>query len=420
MAARGASGPPSYMGLGHLIAMRRDPLGFLLEAAERYGGLVPLRFGPMAAWLISDPGLAQELLTTGEEQTRKGFGNDRLAPLIGDGVFLSEGEDWRRRRDALRPIFEVKRFAAIEQDLARGIAAGLESWPEDGPFELFPRVQALTLSALSQALFGRDLLREEPELLGRLGRLWGELEHRAASLIPFLDRLPLARNRRFCEERAALDALVYQVIDEGPGGLWGAVAPGALSRREMRNEVVTFLIAGQECTSISVAWALHLLARHPRVSEELAGALPAEASELESCPALRRVYDEALRLYPPAWLIARQANGPFRLGEQAIAADSLLLVAPWVMHRLGRRWESPAEFRPERMAKPAAPGTFLPFGLGPRVCLGRPLALLIARLTLGSALRRFRLEPGSDEPLEPRPGLTLRPRPGLSLRVRAR
>jgi cytochrome P450 len=261
--------------------------------------------------------------------------------------------------------------------------------------------------------------------------------------VPFYPppRVPTPRNRRHRLALAALDHAIYEIIaarrrgDTSGDDLLGLLidvrdeqSGEGMSDRQLRDEVITLFVAGHETTAVALAWAWHLLAEHPgaaeRVRAELAGALgdraPATA-DLPQLPYARMVIDEAMRLYPPAWITNRQAIADDEICGYHIPAGAIVLISPYVMHRHPAYWENPERFDPERFTPERSAGrphyAYFPFGGGPRQCIGKGLALMEAQLILGAVAQRFRLGHVPGHVVEPQALVTLRPRGGLPMIV---
>ncbi len=430
------SSPPVARGLplvGHLFDVRRDPLAFFSKLTAEHGGLATFRAGPYRITLVNEPDAIRDVLMNDVDRFRKGFGNDLLAPLIGRGLFLAEGEAWRRQREAVQPLFRSANLDRLETEIAAATERLLDAWASrersGERFELHAELRELTLAILSVGLVGSDVFETDPELRDTLEEVWRNTNERVAPRFPWLLALQPRRNARHRRSLAKLHAAILAAIRRRRGApqpehldllsILLSARPGGreLDDDAVRDEVLTFLVAGQECTAIALSWTLYLLARHPEEEARVRAELGAGDS-----PALRAAVDETLRLYPPAWLMARQNVGVEELGGHRFPADSIFYVSPWVTHRDPRWWPEPARFRPERFGAGAPkprPFTYFPFSLGPRTCVGRPLALRMTATILPRILRRYRVQLASGEAVRPDPGLTLRPRGGIPVTIHA-
>ncbi len=425
--------------------MRRDPLAFVAALARDYGDVSCLRMGPLRIYLVHHPDGVKHVLQDNNQNYVKGEVIGRVKVLIGEGLFTSEGEVWRRQRRLAQPAFHRERIAGFAATMVRRTAERLAGWETSvrrgEPIELASEMNALTLTIVGETLFGRDLSGEAADA-GRALRVAIETTaHRAMTwLVPPI-WWPSARHRAFHAAVRTLDALVYDIIDDrrrahAPGDdLLGMLMAArdedtgeGMTRTQLRDEVMTFLLAGHETTAVALAWTWYLLARHPEIADEARretlatlGDREPTLDDLPRLPFARMVVEEAMRLYPPVWGIGRQTIGPDRIGGYDVPAGALVNLSPWVTHRHPGVWDDPERFDPERF-RPGRERTrprfaYFPFSGGPRLCIGESFALMEAQLIVAMMLQRYRLTLVDDRPVVPEPTLTIRPRGGLPVRV---
>ena len=417
--------------------MRSDPLRFMKSLVARFGDITTHHADGEVVVLLSRPDFARQVLRDNAANYSKERTPDdaMLRPLLGNGLLTSSGADWERQRRMFAPAFrrtEVERFDEIIVTAAVGLANRWRSGgPEQGPVRVDHELTGLTLNVLVKAILGIDFTG--------VGAGFGSAVDAINSFIGHFvpdsgqDPADIERRRRgFLRAKAFLDAVITMIISarqatDGHGGdlLASMLATGEdMPGSELRDHVLTMVMAGHETTAKALTWTLYLLDQHPSVSEVvraevtdvLMGRLPtaADVPHLEHC---RRAVTEAIRLYPPVWLISRRAISADVIGGYQIPARSLVCISPYLLHRDPRYWDDPASYRPERFA-PGGPADrmshlYLPFGGGPRVCIGQHLAMTEAVLVLATLLQRVRLTlvPGSE--VEPEALVTLRPRNGL-------
>lgn len=424
--------------LGSLPEVWIDTLGFYARLTRERGPIVRFRLGPFTMHLLNHPEPVRDMLLRDVDEFRKGFGNDVLRPLIGAGLFLAEGDAWRAQRKAVQPLFRGENLARIAAAAAGLTDEMLANWDPPRragrPIDVHAELRGLTLRTLSSALIGVDVFEKFPPHRAALERLWQAANARLNA--PGLSRLPLPSNLRFRRDLAALDAAIVQAIHDRSASssapdhqgehrgdhlvdlfAGGERAGRSLDLSQLRDEVMTFLLAGHECTSIALAWCIYLLARHPEVEAQLRREL-ANTPAGETPPSLRPIWQETLRLYPPAWAMARQSNRALSLAGCEFPADAILLVSPWALHRRVEQFPDPERFDPARFT-PDANGHppihrfgYLPFGAGPRTCIGMGLAWHLAQAILPRILRRFTFRLLRSE-VRPDPGLSLRPKNGI-------
>lgn len=425
-----APGPPGDLGLGHLRAFRRDVLGLLESAARDYGDVVRFRIGPQVVHLVNHPDLVSRVLQ-GRGYDKVTRSTAALAAICGASLLTTSGADWEARRQTMQPAFHRVRLAALTGAMTRAIATRLDAWAADRPIDVASEMMRLTFVIAGDAIVGADVAtapaafeRDVADLLAHAFARWGQL-------LPIPRWLPTPANRRFDRALAGVDRVVAGVLaqhrqhpDRRPPLLemlldQTAAPPTAI---DLRNEVLTLLLAGHETTASAVTWTLALLAAHPDTAErartEVLTSLGQRVPTIDDLPRLRvttQVIQEALRLFPPIWAIERRAVEADTIGGYAIRRGSSVIVSPWVLHRHPAFWPDPSRFDPSRFDGVRTPAAYLPFGAGPRFCIGHEFAMLEARLIVAMVLQRFRWTLAPGQIVAPLPSLTLRLRHGLTV-----
>ncbi len=394
---------------------RRDVLGMLTEAARTHAGLVHLRVLNKSAYLVSDPGLIREVLVARAHSVKKGRGFERAEPFLGTGLLTNEGEVHRRHRRMLQPAFHKARIHGYGELMVS--AAQRLGWEDARRIDVAEEMGRLTLSVATGALFGTDL---EPAEMAKARNAI----HEFVSLfnLPGWSRAL----RRPARQRRRFDTMLTGLLDrrERSGGndFLSMLLESGLSDVEILDEARTFVTAGHESTANSLTWMWWLLDRHPAVVERMVAEVstrpePLTADDFGRLPYIRAAVAEAVRLYPPLYVISRRAREPIELGGWTVPAGDRLLTSPYVTHRDPRWWGPDAgAFRPERWLDasgqfgdtlPGQPrGAYFPFGAGPRVCIGEPFAWMESVLMVGTLIRRWHVTVAADP--RPLPGFTLR------------
>jgi cytochrome P450 len=439
-------GPKGSPLLGNLGAFRRDPLGCLTRWAREYGDVVRLRFGAVPAVLINDPALIEEVLVTqGPAFGRAGAVVRAMRPGAGDGLFTSDGAHWRRQRRMLQPAFQRDQVAGYGATMVELTERMLRSWQDGETRDIRFEMMRLTLAVAAKTLFDADVGDQAGGIGAAVSVGLRETNARLNSLLLLFlpDRFPAPANLRLQRAMRQLDEVVYGIIRERRSGATGAddllarllsARDGdgsAMTDRQIRDELVTFMVAGHETTAIALSWTWYLLATHPDAEARLAaevqcvlGGRPPAVADIAALPFANMVVQEALRLYPPAWAISRDAREDTQLGGHPIARGTSVLMSQWVAHRDPRWFDEPEAFRPERwedgLAERLPRFAYYPFGGGQRQCIGNTFALQEATLILASIIQRFQLSlaPGAD--MTPEAGLTLRPRSGVPMLLHRR
>ncbi len=419
--------------LGHGPDILRRPLELLTELAQ-HGDVVRFQLPGMPAALVNHPELVRRVLLDSKSYDKNMRSYARMRALVGTGLATSDGELWRRQRRFAQPAFHRQKIRDFGEVMVRFSVATRDAWlRQSGPIDVVADMTRLTLGVVCEALFGGDepedtavFARSFSDVLGylvdRLNRLW---------YLPL--SVPTPANVRCRRALADLDGAVYRMIarrrarfGEPEAGestdLLGRMMQArdsetgeGMSDVQLRDEVVTMLLGGYETTAMTLSWALALLARNPAIQDRLHAELRESAEPTDELPYLRMVVDETLRLYPPIWLVARNAAKDQDLGGHRIPAGTAVFISPYVLHRSPALWEAPTAFWPDRFAAEQPAHAFIPFISGPRQCIGNNFALLEARLALAVLAKRFRFELASGSVVEPDPVVTLRPRDGLKI-----
>jgi cytochrome P450 len=426
--------------------MRRDPLGLLTEVAREYGDVARLRIGSASIFLVSHPELVREVLVTRNRGFIKTMVMRRTKRLLGEGLLTSEGDDHLRQRRLAQPAFHRDRIAGYARTMVDDADRLADGWRDGEELDAHREMMRLALGIAGKTLFGAEVGGAQAAEIGEA--LDSALRLFRRALVPFaglIDRLPLPSNRRFFRSRDRLDERIFRMIrqrrasGEDTGDLLSMLilaedpeADGAtMSDEQVRDEAVTLLLAGHETTANALAWTWYLLARHPaaeaalhaEVDAVLGGGLPT-ADDLPRLPYTRAVLAESMRLFPPAWVISREAVEELEIGGVVVPRGAMVFLSEWVIHRDPRFWEDPERFLPERwldgLAERLPRFAYFPFGGGPRKCIGEAFAWTEGVLVLATLARRWRLRLLPGQRVEPLPLITLRPRNGIRVRVEAR
>ena len=434
-------GPRGHWLLGNLPERRADPLGFFTRGREQYGDVVRYRMGPFELYQVSHPDDVKRVLVDNARNCQKTRLMQRLGPVLGHGLLLSEGDFWKRQRRLAQPAFHRERLAGLATAITGLVESALQRWgplADSGePFDLAAELTRLTLAITGRVLFSTDLSDAASEVGLAVTAAIEESNRRALAVLPLPLALPLPSHRRFRSALRVLDRLVFDIIRQRREGhpraedvlsllmeTRDADTGEGMSDAQLRDEVMTLVLAGHETTANALAWTFFLLQQHPeaeaRLVHEVSSVLGDRVPGFEDLPRLRytaRVLDEALRLYPPAWLLSRTALAEDELGGYAIPKGAIIAPLPYVLHRHPALWESPEVFDPDRFL-PERSGSrprfaYLPFGGGQRQCIGTGLALMEGQLALAMVARRFRFRLVPGHRVEPQALVTLRPRYGL-------
>ncbi len=428
--------------LRNIRLMRSMPPAFLAQCAQRYGSVVRFPMPRSEVWLISDPVEVRRVL----QGNHKAYGKrtiqyDTLALVTGTGLLASDADLWRRMRRVMSPGFHHDLVAAMATSVHEVCTAWVERTVHQGvetELDLDAAMLELTLEIVAATLLGGNLAGRADHLVGAVMTALHVVVSRAQQPLPIPESWPTPGHRRFRGAMKVLDAAVDDVIaarrgrKPGTDTLWlliTAMDEGLASAREVRDEVVTLIVAGHETVAATLTWTWVLLASHPeaeqRVQAEVDGLPDPESSGwdvdiLKRLPYARAVIDECLRLYPPAWVITRRSLESDVLGGFELPAGTTVIISPYAIHRDTQWWPNPDRFDPDRFLGETSPSesgtgplTYLPFGAGPRLCIGRDLALMEAPLVVATLARVLRARPKRPTSVRPDFGVTLRPSGGL-------
>lgn len=434
--------------LGHLSEMRADPLSLLLRARATCGDVARLRFAHQPVFVLSHPDHVRRVLVTEAARYAKRTRGYRVLRLvIGDGLVNSEGELWRRQRRIAQPAFHRQRIAGFADCMGRAALDSAERWRADASagrsIDVADELNRLTLRVAGETLLGLDVSGESDIVGAALTTVLERFRALLTAPYPWPERLPTPANLRFWRARRTLYRVVDDIVaarrragDEGADllGMFMAARDEdtgeGMSDRQLRDEVLTMLLAGHETTANALSWTLHLLSRHPDVARRLEAEIDARLGDRLPTPEdvrgltyTRQVLQESMRLYPPVWALARLAVEDDVIDGHPIPKGAFIFVSQWVVHRHPDLWENPEGFDPDRFApdrEPPSRFAYFPFSRGQRQCIGDRFAEMEAAIVLAVLVRRYRFALVPGHPVVPEPSVTLRPRHGLRMTLRPR
>ncbi len=440
------AGPKTYPLVGSVPELLKDPFAYFFGAQREFGDVFPYRIGPRRLYFVAHPLDIKHVLLDNYKNYRKHSAYDKIKPLVGEGLLTSEGETWLANRRLAQSVFHRQRIAGFGQLMTDETEAMLTRWEHSqaDAFDVAAEMMRLTLTVVGKALFSTDLSLEAQEIGEALNFALEETNRRNLAPFSLPPSLPTPNNLRYQKAIGVLDDVVYGLIEErrrsdkDEGDLLSMLLDAQdadtgerMSDKQLRDEAMTLFLAGHETSATALSWTFYLLSKHPAVRRELLRefdqTLEGRVATVADVPKLRytrQVVDEALRLYPPAWIIGRHTLATDRLPSGAtLDADTDVSISPYVTHRHPDFWTNPEGFDPERFA-PERPEqhrfAYFPFGAGPRICIGNNFALLEMVLTLATVSQRCTLELVEGEQGKMQPKITLRPKEGIRVRLRAR
>jgi cytochrome P450 len=435
-------GPRGHPLLGSIPAIRRDNVHAFLDAWRRYGDTVRLR-GPLTLYLVAHPdGVKHVLQDHAANYPRPPSVRNRLQAIVGDGLVGAEGADWVRSRRMAQPAFRRHHLDRFCQRFAAATAEVLDAWEREAqrgrPLDVEAEMVRISLANLGASLFQADWRRDVDRVAPAVTDILAFANSRLTSVVD-TGRLPLPSTRRFHRQLELLDSILYPLIAErrqSPGGddlvsmlVDARDEDGArLTDKQVRDETISFFIAGHATIASALTWTWYLLSTHPEswrrlraeVDEVLGDRRPG-AAELARLRYATMVVQEAMRLYPPIYLVLRRALADDEVGGYRVPAGADVALCPYVTHRHPAFWDNPEGFDPERFAPEQAGRrhrmAFFPFSGGPRRCIGEGFAQLQLPLVVAMVSQRYRLSLLPSRPAEVGVAVTLRPRAPMLVRV---
>ena len=430
---------PGVPMLGNTIAFVRDPLAILRTLQHRYDRIVHLRIGGRDQYLVLRPEDAKHVMQENHRNYGRSPAFNVLKIFLGNGLLTSDGDFWRRQRRLAQPAFHRQKLAALAQTMVQETADWVSELKQHNREQAVNMSQAfmdVTMRIVCKTLFGSDAVGKLDGLSSALDTLQYYANQRMLSPIRFPMKWPTPAHVRFRKAGALVDSFIYGVIGQRRQSDAGQhddlldmllnaedeESGERMSDQQLRDECVTLFAAGHETTAVSMAWTLHLLVNNPDVLTRLKaevtrvlGDKPVPSAEVfRNLPYTMQVIQESLRIYPPAWIMSRLAHNDDHIGPYVIPAGDTALVCPYLLHRDPETWPEPERFDPDRFAPGADRDrhsyAYLPFGGGPRLCIGNQFALMEMQILLALVVREFDIQPVKNQRIVPQPLITLRPK----------
>lgn len=438
-------GPKGMPVLGHLVDFGRDQLGFMSRTARDYGDIVTLNFAGWPTLLLSElDAIAQVLVKDHKSYSKNRLVWRHVTALFGNGLLTSNGTLWQRQRRLASPPFAGQQLLGYDKDIVVATATVLNGWHDGQVLDVHPEMMGLTLRIVAKTLFESEVERDIAEIEHALDDLIVEIKARFRRPMVIPDAVPLPGHIRYRRAIRTIERVVSRMIEmrraSGIEGRTDFLSRMMAAKDEngrpiddtlLRDEAITLLLAGHETTAVTLSWTSLLLGQHPEVDARLAAevmeVLGDRAATSEDLPRLKYtegVILESMRLYPPAWAIGRESIEPTEIGGYHILTGTTVFICPWILHHDERYFDEPMRFYPDRwmgdLARELPRFAYMPFGGGPRICIGQRFAMMEATLALATIVQRFRMEWQQDRPVTPFPSITLRPEGGVWVKLKSR
>jgi cytochrome P450 len=433
-----------YPILGQLTRFWGDKLAFLQQMQRTYGDIAHYTILGNHFYQLNHPDLIQEVLVNQAAQLRKSdLDHQIFKQVLGNGLLGNEGESHRQQRKLMQPAFHSKRIEAYGRIMTDYTARHIAQWQDGATVDAHEAMTTITMRIVAKTLYDADVTDSNTEIAEAIHGLNAISNHQYMQGFVVPSWIPVPQNQKVKQHGARLNALLMPIIEarrqsgEDKGDLLSMLLAAqdeetgaGMSDQQVRDEVVTLFIAGHETTSNLMAWVFYFLARHPEVEAalhvELDTVLHGRTPTLhDALPYADLIIKETLRLRPPAWILSsRVSEADIQVGGYTLAKGSLIFVSPWVMHHHADYYAEPERFWPERwqdgQEKQLPRYAYLPFGGGPRVCIGNSFALMEARLMLATIAQQYRLRLSAGQVVVPEALVTLRPQGGLPMVVEER
>jgi cytochrome P450 len=439
-AIRRPPGPPSRFIVGRFPLLGSDPLSVFTGWAREFGDIFYYRAGWIHVYFLNHPDLIESVLISQSQNFAKDKVIQNSRWFLGQGLLTSEGSEWRRQRRLCQPAFHRERLSSYGQTMGAYSEEMMTAWPDGEGRDIHQEMMQLTMRIVAKVLFSVEVSEDAKKIAAALNLLMRHTSGLRMIMPPPLRHIPLPALVRVKRAVHELDELVNRIIrrrrasGEDTGDLLSMLMSArdedgsAMTDRQLRDEIMTFLLAGHETTAVSLSWTWYLLSQHPEASQklrqELNEVLQGRTPQLEDLPQLPytdKVVRESMRLYPPAWSLARTTVKETEIDGYRIPVGANVVMSPWIMHRDPRFFENPEQFAPDRWSGQAAQQlprfAYFPFGGGPRLCIGASFALMETNILLATIAQRFQLHLIPGHPVTPQPGITLRPRHGIRMKM---
>lgn len=434
-------GPKPKISLLNLLKFRKDGLGFLKGISNEFGDVVHFKMGPLRVLLLNHPEYIKEVLSTQQSNFVKGRPLEMAKELLGEGLLTSEGEFHKRQSRIIQPAFHRKMMGSYAPAMTDYASRLMSSWEDGKKVDMMQEMIKMSTGIAGKTMFNVEIEEEAPEINKALESVISLFDRVSLPFAEYLLKLPLPGTIRFFKAKARLDYTIFRIIEErrrsklNNGDLLSLLLQeqeeGEMTDQQIRDEALTLFLTAFDTTSLALTWTWYLISQHPQVEaelhKELDRVLQGRLPTMEDFPLLkftRMVFSESMRLYPPIYIIARQAIHAFSIGDYELPADTIVLVSPFLIHHDARFHPKPEIFNPHNWDD--RPGgqhpryEFFPFSEGPRSCIGQHYAWLEGVMVLASIAQFWQIKLVPDHPVKIDQLLNLRPKHGMKMQVSQR
>lgn len=439
--SKSITGPGLFSLIKNTKLLRKDPLTFGESMLSQYGNAIKIRLGPYQVIALNDPAYHQWVLKDNWTNYPKGKAFEKMDPLMGKGLLMAENEFWRQNRSIVQPAFRLNKMNEYFSEIKESANNLFISWELNRKINFHQEMMSFTLSVISKSLFHIDQGKESHQISEAIHDFMAGMEEHIFYFLPFQKHLPTKINRKFKKSVKYLDSVVYKIIRERRGDSKGKTdlvsmlinasnmhGAQGISDKYLRDEVMNFFVGGHETTANAITWCIFNILSHEQVLEKILEEIgrlnihsELQLEDLEKCSYLDQVINESLRMFPPIWIISRETKEEDMIDGMVIPKGSIMVVSPYFLHHREDIWPNPHTFDPDRFVESEISkrpkNSFLPFGLGPRSCIGETLARMEIKTFLIMLLSSYRLKLDPEVPVVPYATITLRPKNGLYIQV---
>jgi cytochrome P450 len=438
-------GPKTKVPLGHLFSYRRDSIGFLRKIAKEYGDIVHFKIGPIRIVLLNHPDFIKEVLSTQHRSFVKGRPLEMAKELLGEGLLTSEGDFHKRQSRIIQPAFHRNMIESFVPAMMKCVTRLMNRWEDGMKVDMKDEMTKTSVEIAGMTLFNSDIEHETSEISKALDTATSLFGRISLPFSEWLLKIPLPGNLRFYRAKKRLDSTINRMINErrrnkiDNGDLISIllrsqnekVNGGGMSDQQIRDEAMTLFLTAFDTTSTALTWTWYLLSQNPEVETELHeeidhvlnGRLPT-AEDFAQLKYTRMLFGESMRIYPPSYVIPRQALEDFPIDKYIVPRGSIILMSPYLIHHDSRFYRDPEKFDPHAWDKHShgqnSKYEYFPFSRGPRSCIGEPFAWMQGILMLASIAQLWRIKLVPDHPVELLPLINLRPKYGMMMTLHRR